>query len=131
MKAITFHKYYIKQSSIELCSMLCGSLDGKGVGGRMGICIYMAESLHCSPETITTLLIGYTSVQNKKFKKKANTIWCLLYVESKTRHKWTYLWNRNRLADIENRLCGCPKRMWVKDVCVSIYLLLLLLLFSR
>ena len=30
----------------------------------------MAESLHCSPETITTLLIGYTPTQNKKFKKK-------------------------------------------------------------
>ena len=55
---------------MELCSMLCGSLDGKGVGGRMGMCIYMAESLHCSPETITTLLIGYTSVQNKKFRKR-------------------------------------------------------------
>ena len=32
-------------------------------------CIHMAESLHCSPETITTLLIGYIPVQNEKFKK--------------------------------------------------------------
>ena len=24
-----------------------------------------AESLHCSPETITTLLIGYTPIENK------------------------------------------------------------------
>ena len=32
--------------------------------------ICMTESLHCSPETIITLLIGYTSIQNKKFKKK-------------------------------------------------------------
>ena len=59
---------------MEFCSMLCGSLDGKGVGGRMDmygcICICIAESLHCSPETITTLLIGYTPTQNKKFKKK-------------------------------------------------------------
>ena len=31
--------------------------------------ICMAESLHCSPETMTTLLIGYTPKQNKKFKK--------------------------------------------------------------
>ena len=30
----------------------------------------MAESLGCSPETLTTLLIGYTPVQNKKLKKK-------------------------------------------------------------
>ena len=28
----------------------------------------MAESLHCSPETIITLLTGYTPIQNKKFK---------------------------------------------------------------
>ena len=38
----------------ELCSMLCGSLDGKGVSGRMDTCIYMAESLYCSSETIIT-----------------------------------------------------------------------------
>ena len=30
----------------------------------------MAESLCCSPETIRALLIGYTSIQNKKFKRK-------------------------------------------------------------
>ena len=29
----------------------------------------MAESLRCSPETITTLLIDYTPIQSKKFKK--------------------------------------------------------------
>ena len=35
----------------------------------------MAESLHCSSETTTALLIGYTPIQNKKFKvlkKKTN-----------------------------------------------------------
>ena len=43
--------------------------------------MYMAESFHCSSETITTLLIGYTPIQNvfgaknikiqfKKIKKK-------------------------------------------------------------
>ena len=35
-------------------------------------------------------------------KRKTNTIWYHLYVESKIWHKWTYLWNR--LTDIENRL---------------------------
>ena len=29
----------------------------------------MAESFDGSPETVTTLLTGYTPVQNKKFKK--------------------------------------------------------------
>ena len=39
--------------------MLYGSLDGRGVWGRMDTYIYMAESHHSSPEIITTLLIGY------------------------------------------------------------------------
>ena len=37
--------------------------------GRMDTCIFMAESLHCLPETVTALLIGYTPIQNKKFKR--------------------------------------------------------------
>ena len=49
---------------MELCSMLCASLDGRGVWGRMDTCMCMAESLCSSPETITTLLIGYISIQN-------------------------------------------------------------------
>ena len=47
----------------------------KGSLGKKGyMCVYIhicvAESLCCSPETITTLLIGYTPIQNKKFLKK-------------------------------------------------------------
>ena len=49
--------------------MLHHSLDGRGVWGRMETCICMTESLHYSPETITTLLIGYRQIQNKKFSK--------------------------------------------------------------
>ena len=30
---------------MELCSMLCGRVDGRGVGGIMDTCICMAESL--------------------------------------------------------------------------------------
>ena len=52
----------------ELCSMLFGSLDGRGVWERMDTCIFIDESPQCSPETITTLLIDYTPIQNKKFK---------------------------------------------------------------
>ena len=54
---------------MELCSGLCGSLDGRGVWGTMDTCISTAESLDYSPQTITTLLIGYTSKQNKELKK--------------------------------------------------------------
>ena len=45
---------YLKWIANKDCSMLCGSLDGRGVWGRMATCIYMAESLPCLPETITT-----------------------------------------------------------------------------
>ena len=38
---------------------------GGGLGGD-----WMAESLRCSPETMTTLLISYISIQNKKLKTK-------------------------------------------------------------
>ena len=48
----------------ELCSVSRGSLDGRGVWGRMDMCICMVDSLCCPTETIT-LLIGYTPVQNK------------------------------------------------------------------
>ena len=50
--------------------MLCASLDGRTVWGRMDTCVCMAESLCYSPETTTTLLIGYTPIQNEKFKVK-------------------------------------------------------------
>ena len=43
---------------------LCASLDGREVWGWMDTHICMTESLHCSPETITLLLIGYTQIQN-------------------------------------------------------------------
>ena len=55
---------------MELYSMLCASLDGRGVWGRMDTCIYMADSLHYSPETITTLLVGYTPIRNVLGVKK-------------------------------------------------------------
>ena len=37
-------------------------------------------------------------------QRKTNTIWYYLYVKSKIWCKWTYLWIRNRLIDIKNRL---------------------------
>ena len=52
---------------MEIDSMLCVSLDGREVWGRMDTCICMAESLNCSPET--TLLISHTLIQKKKFEK--------------------------------------------------------------
>ena len=48
------------------CPVSRGSLDGRGVWRRMDTCTCMAEALHCPPETITTLLIGYTPTENPK-----------------------------------------------------------------
>ena len=74
---------------MKLCSMLCTSLDGSRVWGRVDAYIYMAEVLRCSCETITTLLIGYTIIWNifgvKKKKLEVASIskcdifhyWCL------------------------------------------------------
>ena len=54
--------------------MLCGSLDGRGVWGRMDTCICMPESLLCSPEAITTLLTGYTPIKKKLKKERAKKV---------------------------------------------------------
>ena len=43
---------------MELCSILFGSLDGRGAWGGMNTCVCMAESRHCSPEAITTLFVN-------------------------------------------------------------------------
>ena len=54
--------YYIK-----FCSMLCASLDGRGVWGRMDTCIYVYVWL--SPFTVRLKLPQYCiPIQNKKFK---------------------------------------------------------------
>ena len=52
---------------MELWSVLCGSLEGRAVWGRMLHVYVWLSPLLCSFETITALLISYTPVQNKKF----------------------------------------------------------------
>jgi len=58
---------------MELCSTLCGGLEGLVDWGRRDICIRMAESLCCSPGAITTLLIG--STKEKIQQKKLGTLY--------------------------------------------------------
>ena len=53
----------------DLCSVLYGSLDGRGVWGRMDTCICKAEVLPCSPETITNLLVRTPSISRRTDKK--------------------------------------------------------------
>ena len=44
-------------------------LDERGVWGRIVMCICMKESF-CRPPKTITLLISYTPIQHKKFKKR-------------------------------------------------------------
>ena len=43
---------------MDLWSMLCGSLDGKGVWGRTDTCMCTAEPLCCPPGTVPVLFIS-------------------------------------------------------------------------
>lgn len=54
---------------MELCSGPCGSLDRRGVAGRMDTWVSMVESLCCSPET-TTVLVNLLATLQYKIKKK-------------------------------------------------------------
>ena len=63
LKWIT-NKKNLLYSTWHSAQILCASLDERGLWGRMDTRICMAESLHCSPETITILLIVYTPIQN-------------------------------------------------------------------
>ena len=49
---------------MELYSVLCGSLTERGVRGEwIHIYVYVYVSLLCLPETVATLLIGYSPIQ--------------------------------------------------------------------
>ena len=62
MYTLLYLKWIANEDLLYSPGMLWGSLDGKGVWGRMDTCIHVAGSLCCSPETITTLLIGSVCV---------------------------------------------------------------------
>jgi len=53
---------------------------------------------------LATLMDLEIIILNEVSQKKTNSIWYHICVESKIWHKLTYLWNRNRLTDLENRL---------------------------
>ena len=99
---------------MELCSMLCGSLNGRGVCRRMYICISMAESFRCSPETTTTLLISYIPTQNKKFKRKIiKEIRCLV---TDINTYLLYAWKRN-ITIPSNNIFHISKMLYLSKIC--------------
>ena len=77
----------------ELCSVLCGSLDGGEFEGEwIQVCIWLSPfTVHLK---LTTLLIGYTPIQNKKlFKNKWKTKDKKKYIAILTQKK---IMNHNR-----------------------------------
>ena len=56
---------------MDFCSVLCGSLDRRGVCGRMATYLSTAGSFHCLPETVTTLFVNllYPNTKQKVLKK--------------------------------------------------------------
>ena len=62
----TSHKHILSETRQKLPSF--GSLNR--VWGGMNTHICMAESLCCSPETITTLLISYNPIYDNKSVKR-------------------------------------------------------------
>ena len=52
----------------ELCAMSCGSLDGRGVWGRMDTCVSMVECLCCPPKVSQRCKLAMPQ-NNRKFLK--------------------------------------------------------------
>ena len=52
----------------------------KNANKKERICLFM--SLHCSPESVTTLLTGYTPIQNKKLDKGRMCIYITLLTKA-------------------------------------------------
>ena len=75
---LIFWIFHIKKNHTiyDLCDLLHSTWNstqcympawmGEEFGGRIDTGVCMAESLCCSPEIITALLIGYAPIQNKK-----------------------------------------------------------------
>ena len=87
---------------MELCSVLCSSLDGRGFGENGYMFVYGWVPSRGSPETITTLLIGYTPVWNKKiFLKKISQPLLIHSANAITQIKYQLL-NRKKKKKMES-----------------------------
>ena len=82
---------------MELCLMLCGTFTG-GEWERMDTCICIAESFLCSLETVTTLLIGYTPIQNLK-----NKIICIQIMSSVNKDSSNFFFQKNHTETLSER----------------------------
>lgn len=85
---------------------------GGDFGGKMDTCVCMAESLHCSPETVTTLWIG--SIQNKKCLKRKKRKMALEGPLRGPLMVGFQLWSHGRYFRVALPVL-CPKRRWRGD----------------
>ena len=83
----------VAQSCLTLSDPMDCSLPGSSIHG-----IFQARVLEWGA-TVDLEIIILSEVR----KRKTNIIWYHLYVESKIWHKWSYLQNRNRLTDVEDK----------------------------
>ena len=86
-----------------------------GVWGRMDTCVRMAESLCCSPETVTTLLIGYTPIQNKVKKKQNKTNRNRVFADVSWGSRWDQTglqWALNSMPSVLIRRREDTKTWW-------------------
>ena len=85
---------------------------------RMNTCIHMTESLHCSPETVTTLLIGYNQIQNKnlKIKIKNASFRHRVWVQAPTEK------GRGKRSVLPLTMRSLPQSMKLVPMCLSLHL---------
>ena len=81
---------------MELRSIFCNNLNGKGIWKRTDTCVCITESLCCAPETITTLLTGY--ILRYKIQSLKNILWAYIRGDSGIDSCGTYSFGTNAHA---------------------------------
>ena len=71
MTSFSFNEMFLHKSKVP----------ARTANHALDTCLHMAESLHCSPETITTLLIGYTSMEKAMAPHFRTLAWKIPWVE--------------------------------------------------
>ena len=100
-KSVFTRSYPFCRNSDEIGSYFHSNSGEKAMGNACKGChsLMWLTSVYCCN-------MDWMDLESEVSQSKTNTIWYHLYVESlkKKRYKWTYLQNRNRFTDLENKL---------------------------